>query len=136
MILGRAGDEFVRDFGGWWFQMRFGADLPPSKAVRQPGKLAAIVMSKPFLHCHHRFKNGKDHCYWSIAEKVRTGRGWVQRHILYLGEINDSQRQPWTRVIEVFDPVRQQTAELALYPDSSSSIWARVSRVSRSGATH
>lgn len=75
-------------------------------------------MAKPFLHCHHRFKNGKDHCYWSIAEKVRTHRGWVQRHILYLGEINDSQRQSWTKVIDVFDPVRGQTEELALYPDS------------------
>lgn len=75
-------------------------------------------MGKPFLHCHRRFKNGKDHCYWSIAEQVRTRRGWVQRHILYLGEINDSQRQSWTKVIDVFDPVRQQTEELALYPDS------------------
>jgi transposase len=75
-------------------------------------------MGKPFLHCHRRFKNGKDHCYWSIAEKVRTRRGWVQRHILYLGEINDSQHQSWTKVIDVFDPVRQQTEELALYPDS------------------
>jgi hypothetical protein len=55
--------------------------------------MLAAVMAKPFLHCHHRFKNGKDHCYWSIAEKVRTARGWVQRHILYLGEINDSQRE-------------------------------------------
>jgi hypothetical protein len=74
-------------------------------------------MGKPFLHCHHRFKNGKDHCYWSIAEKVRTARGsWVQRHILYLGEINDSQRESWTKVIEVFDTRRQQTTELALYP--------------------
>ena len=75
-------------------------------------------MGKPFLHCHHRLKNGKDHCYWSIAEKARTGRGWVQRHILYLGEINDSQRQSWTRVIEVFDPVHQQSEELALYPEN------------------
>lgn len=74
-------------------------------------------MGNPFLHCHHRFKNGKDHCYWSIAEKVRTARGnWVQRHILYLGEINDSQREAWTKVIEVFDTTRQQTTELALYP--------------------
>ena len=60
-------------------------------------------MAKPFLHCHHRFKNGKDHCYWSIAEKVRTHRGWVQRHLLYLGEINDSQKAAWTKMIEVFD---------------------------------
>jgi transposase len=73
-------------------------------------------MAKPFLQCHRRFKNGKDHCYWSIAEKVRTGRGWVQRHLLYLGEINDSQKEAWTKVIDVFDTVSQQTTELALYP--------------------
>jgi transposase len=73
-------------------------------------------MAKPFLQCHHRFKNGKDHCYWSIAEKVRTHRGWVQRHLLYLGEINDSQKTAWTKVIDVFDTAQQQTCELALYP--------------------
>jgi transposase len=73
-------------------------------------------MAKPFLQCHHRFKNGKDHCYWSIAEKVRTHRGWVQRHLLYLGEINDSQKAAWTKVTEVFDPQSEQTRPLALYP--------------------
>ena len=73
-------------------------------------------MAKPYLHCHHRFKNGKDHCSWSIAEKVRTRQGWVQRHLLYLGEINDSQKAAWTKVTEVFDPVGQQTRALALYP--------------------
>jgi Transposase len=73
-------------------------------------------MAKPYLQCHHRFKNGKDHCYWSIAEKVRTRRGWVQRHLLYLGEINDSQKASWTKQIEVFDTAQQQTRELALYP--------------------
>ena len=73
-------------------------------------------MAKPFLQCHHRFKNGKDHCYWSIAEKVRTHRGWVQRHLLYLGEINDSQKAAWTKVTEVFDTEREQTRPLALYP--------------------
>ena len=78
--------------------------------------MRAIDMAKPYLHCHHRFKNGKDHCYWSIGEKVRTRQGWVQRHLLYLGEINDSQKAAWTKVTEVFDPVRQQTRELALYP--------------------
>jgi hypothetical protein len=78
--------------------------------------MLVIVMGKPYLHCHHRFKNGKDHCSWSIAEKVRTRQGWVQRHLLYLGEINDSQKAAWTKVTEVFDPVGQQTRELALYP--------------------
>lgn len=78
-------------------------------------------MAKPFLHCHHRFKNGKDHWYWSIAEKVRVSRGrWVQRHILYLGEINGTQQAAWTKVIDVFDTVKQKTAELALYPDDRS----------------
>jgi len=77
-------------------------------------------MAKPFLQCHRRFKNGKDHCYWSIAEKVRTGRGWVQRHLLYLGEINDSQKEAWTKVIDVFDTTTQQTTELALYPANRS----------------
>src|SRR5437667_5071589 len=73
-------------------------------------------MAKPYLHCHHRFKNGKDHCYWSIAEKIKTRRGWVQRHLLYLGEINDSQKAGWTKATEVFDPVLRHTRELALYP--------------------
>src|SRR2546421_12992687 len=73
-------------------------------------------MAKPYLHRHHRFKNGKDHCYWSIAEKVKTRRGWIQRHLLYLGEINESQKASWTKATEVFDPVLRQTRELALYP--------------------
>lgn len=74
-------------------------------------------MANVFLHGHRRRKNGKDHCYWSITEKVRVSRGrWVQRHLLYLGEINDSQKAAWTKVIEVFDTQRDQTAELALYP--------------------
>src|SRR5712672_2882940 len=75
-----------------------------------------MAKAKPYLQCHHRFKNGKDHCYWSIAEKVRTHRGWVQRHLMYLGEINDSQKSAWTKLIDVFDTDRQQTTELALYP--------------------
>ena len=95
--------------------MAFGADLPPSATLRDYGKMRVIVMAKPYLHCHHRFKNGKDHCSWSIAEKVRTRQGWVQRHLLYLGEINDSQKAAWTKVTEVFDPVGRQTRELALY---------------------
>lgn len=47
---------------------------------------------------------------------MRTRRGWVQRHLLYLGEINDSQKAAWTKVTEVFDTERDQTRPLALYP--------------------
>jgi hypothetical protein len=53
--------------------------------------------------------------YYCIAEKVKTRRGWVQRHLLYLGEINDSQKASWTKATEVFDPALQKTQELALY---------------------
>lgn len=73
-------------------------------------------MAKPFLQGHHRFKNGKDHCYWTIVEKVRTHRGWVQRHLLHLGEINDSQKEAWTKLTEVFDTQSDLTRPLALYP--------------------
>ena len=36
--------------------------------------------------------------------------------MLYLVEINDSQKAARTKVAEVFNPVGQQTQELALYP--------------------
>jgi len=104
-------------------QIPVGADLASSASSAPSAKLASAVkdMNKAFLHCHHRFKNGKDHCYWSIAEKVKVaGERWIQRHILYLGEINSSQRAAWTKVIEVFDTAQQQTIELALYPAQQS----------------
>lgn len=92
---------------------------PPSALALGGDRLVAVARGQPFLPCHHRFKNGQDHCDWSIAEKGRTARGaWVQRHRLYLGGVNDSQRAAWTKPIEVFDPVAQRTQELALYPAS------------------
>ena len=45
-----------------------------------------------YLKCHKRTKDGKDHRYWSIVESVRTRRGVMKRQVLYLGEINDTQR--------------------------------------------
>jgi hypothetical protein len=42
-----------------------------------------------YLKCHRQFKDGKEHRYWSIAEKQRcVGGRMVDRHVLYLGEIN------------------------------------------------
>ena len=70
-----------------------------------------------FLKCHPRIKDGKEHRYWSIVENRRCGRGKiVQRQVLYLGEINDSQRQSWCRTIEGFDEKRERTIPLALFP--------------------
>src|SRR4051812_30892149 len=70
-----------------------------------------------FLKCHPRIKDGKEHRYWSIVESRRcVGGKVVQRPVLYLGQINDSQRQAWCRVIEAFDEARAQTLPLALFP--------------------
>ena len=70
-----------------------------------------------YLKCHRRFKDGKEHRYWSIAEKRRCGdRRIVDRHVLYLGEINDSQQEQWVHCIEAFDVVAQQQTRLALFP--------------------
>jgi transposase len=69
-----------------------------------------------FLKCNLRLKDGKEHRYWSIVENRRCAGGKVvQRAVLYLGEINDSQRAAWCRVIEAFDEAREQTLPLALF---------------------
>jgi transposase len=62
-------------------------------------------------------KDGKEHRYWNIVESKRCAGGKVvQRQVLYLGEINDSQQQAWCRVIEGFDEQTQQRTQLALFP--------------------
>lgn len=74
-----------------------------------------------YLKCHRRFKDGKEHRYWSIAEKRRLSRRRVvDRHVLYLGEINDSQRATWLKSIEAFDESRGAQRRLALFPDDCS----------------
>jgi hypothetical protein len=61
-----------------------------------------------YLKCHRRLKDGKEHRYWSIAEKYRVSADrTVDRHVLYLGEINDSQREAWITSIEAFDESHQ-----------------------------
>jgi len=70
-----------------------------------------------YLKCHRRIKDGKEHRYWSIAEKKRCcGGKIVDRHVIYLGEINDSQRESWTRCIEAFEDSGKRTRQLALFP--------------------
>jgi len=68
------------------------------------------------LKCHRRRKNGKEHRYWSIVENRRCGRRVAQRPVLYLGEINDSQREAWIEAIEAFDETSGEQARLALFP--------------------
>jgi transposase len=69
-----------------------------------------------YLKCNRRIKDGKEHRYWSIMENRRCAGGRVmQRPVLYLGEINDSQREAWIRSIEVFDEDHGRQEKLALF---------------------
>jgi transposase len=69
-----------------------------------------------YLKCHRRWKNGKEHQYWSLAEKVACAPSRrVERQVLYLGEINDSQKEAWLRSVAVFDVEQQEQTRLALF---------------------
>src|SRR5277367_4160838 len=71
-----------------------------------------------FLRSTNRKKDGKSHRYYSVVENQRiSGDKTVQRTVLYLGEINDSQQTAWRRTLEVFDEEQQQTRNLSLFPD-------------------
>ncbi len=71
-----------------------------------------------FLRKTERRKNGKTHLYWSVVESRRLDNGRVvQRHVLYLGEINSSQAEAWRRAIEVFDEDQGQSRSLVLFPE-------------------
>lgn len=70
-----------------------------------------------FLKCSTRHKDGKEHRSWSIVESRRVGRSVVQRHVLYLGEINDSQHAAWLKSIAVFDEQDGQSRQCALFPE-------------------
>lgn len=71
-----------------------------------------------FLRCTKRKKNGKEHCYWSIVENKRCASGKiVQRHVLYLGEINDQQQAAWQKSIEIFEEGQIQPRTVALFPE-------------------
>ena len=70
-----------------------------------------------FVRCKTRRKDGKEHRYWSVVENVRVRGGRVvQRQVLYLGEINDSQRAPWCRTIEVLEG-KSGSRQMALFPE-------------------
>ena len=71
-----------------------------------------------FLRSKKRCKDGKTHRYFSVVEnrRVRSGRV-VQRQVLFLGEINDSQQAAWRQTLEVFDEAEQRAATLSLFPE-------------------
>jgi hypothetical protein len=71
-----------------------------------------------FLRAKIRKKDGKEHRYWSVVENRRVGGGRVvQRHVLYLGEINDTQELAWRRSIEVMEDGAKRPRTLSLFPE-------------------
>ncbi|MEI7955988.1 MAG: hypothetical protein WCJ66_12540, partial [Verrucomicrobiota bacterium] len=82
-----------------------------------PGCVRYSPHRKMFLRANKRFKDGKEHRYWSVVENRRvTGGGSVQKTLLYLGEINDSDRAAWTRAIESVDE-RDHARQIHLFPE-------------------
>src|SRR6266545_4036565 len=71
-----------------------------------------------FLRCSSRKKDGKEHRYFSVVENRRVvGGRVVQRHVLYLGEINDTQELAWRKSIEVLEEGSARPRTLSLFPE-------------------
>ena len=71
-----------------------------------------------FLRQMIRKKDGKEHRYFSVVENKRVAGGRViQRSVLYLGEINDTQELAWRKSIEVFDEGAARPRTLSLFPE-------------------
>jgi hypothetical protein len=71
-----------------------------------------------FLRATTRKKDGKEHRYFSVVENRRVAGGRVvQRHVLYLGEINCSQERAWRRSIEVIEEGASAPRTVALFPE-------------------
>jgi len=67
-----------------------------------------------FLREHQRFKDGKEHGYWSLVETIRTADGPRQRTLCYLGELNSSAHARWQKTVEVFNE-QGETTQLKLF---------------------
>lgn len=71
-----------------------------------------------FLKCSIRRKDGKEHRSWSIVESRRLTDGrCLQRHVLYLGEISDSQQAAWRKSIAVFDDDDKAPVQMVIFPE-------------------
>ena len=70
-----------------------------------------------FLRSQCRKKDGKEHTYWSVVENQRLHDGRVvQRQVLYLGEVNDSQRAAWRKTLDAHAPDSATPRPIALFP--------------------
>ena len=72
-----------------------------------------------FLKEHQRFKDGKNHHYYSLCETIRTERGPRHRRVCYLGEIHSEGAKHWEKTIEVMN-ARKEIQQLSLFTEKSS----------------
>ena len=71
-----------------------------------------------FLRCSKRLKDGKEHFYWSVVENRRLHDGRiVQRHVLYLGELNGRQEASWRKTIALVGQDDDPPQQVALFPE-------------------
>jgi transposase len=73
-----------------------------------------------FLRCTTRRKNGKEHRYWSIVENKRcAGHKIVQRHVLYLGQLDDQQFANWETSLQICNHAEAPARTAELFPTAS-----------------
>ena len=71
-----------------------------------------------FLRCKKRWKDGKEHLYWSIVENCRVAGGRIlQRHVLHLGELNGRQEASWRKTVDLFDHDEASPRQVSLFPE-------------------
>ena len=76
----------------------YGADLPYCTAY------FACDNTGMYLRSHNRKKNGKVNEYYSIVEKRKVANGrYIEKRVLYLGEISGSQKKSWNKSIEILN---------------------------------
>ena len=84
------------------FRIFSGTDLPYCVAY------LVCNNARMYLKTHKRKKNGKINEYYSIVEKRKIAQGcYVQKTVLYLGEISDSQKKSWNKSIQVLNEENQ-----------------------------
>jgi hypothetical protein len=71
-----------------------------------------------FLRFNTRRKDGKVHRYWSVVENRRLRAGHtLQRPVLYLGEINDTQQAAWRKSLDALNEATQLAEQICRFPE-------------------
>jgi hypothetical protein len=71
-----------------------------------------------FLRCNSRKQDGTGHRYWSVVENRRLRAGpTLQRTVLSLGEIHDTQQAAWRKSLDALNEATQRTEQICLFPE-------------------